>query len=253
MSLTTRLPVLFVLIALTISALADSILPTSSSSTFPECGLTCTTLTSAQTSCESGDASSWTSCFCQSALLTTLKTSGSICSSCSTTDQTTLVTWYNSYCNSATATSSTATSTATASSTAAASTSGVSSSSTSSTENKSWFSTHYRWVIMLIVLVIGFSAIAVVGVWLKRRHDAKRPNLYHGSSSGVLGTDSPPAPRDAAWGPAPVPVQSRELGPGSLASSSRSTVAKASTPVPGTRTRLTKIEQGSGDVEVRNV
>ena len=106
---------------------------------------------------------------------------------------------------------------------------------------------------MLIVLVIGFSTIAVLGVWFKRRYDAKRPNLYHGGGSSFLTAASPPAPRDAAWGAVPVPVQTAGLGADSLASSSRSTMAKTSTPVPGTRTRLTKVEQGSGDVEIRQV
>ncbi|OQE25885.1 hypothetical protein PENFLA_c008G03527 [Penicillium flavigenum] len=263
MSLTTRLPFLFlVLIALTISALAaDSILPTSASSKFPQCGLTCTALTGAQTSCESGDASTWTSCFCQSSLLTGLKSSGSVCSSCSAADQATLSTWYNNYCNSGgkdTSDTNTDTTT-TASSADAASTSDSSASANSNNsaaaaeEKESWWSSHYRWVIMLIVLVIGFSVIAVVGVWLKRRHDAKRSNLYHGGSSGLLSTASPPAPRDAAWGAPPLPVQTTGLGSDSLASSSRSTMAKTSTPVPGARTRLTKIEQGSGDVDIRQV
>ncbi|KAJ5484378.1 Integral membrane protein [Penicillium expansum] len=261
MSLTTRLPFLFLaLIALTISALAaDSILPTSASSTFPQCGLTCTALTGAQTSCESAAASTWTSCFCQSSLLTGLKTSGSICSTCSTTDQATLSTWYNNYCNSGgkdtsnTATTAT-TSAGTASTSVSSSSSSTNKSATTTEENKSWWSTHYRWVIMLIVLVIGFTIIAVLGVRFKRRYDAKRPNLYHGGGSSLLSTASPPAPRDAAWGgAAPVPVQTPGLTADSLASSSRSTMVKASTPVPGSRTRLTKIEQGSGDVEVRQV
>ncbi|CAI7650625.1 unnamed protein product [Penicillium discolor] len=261
MSLTTRLPFLFLaLIAFTISALAaDSILPTSASSTFPQCGLTCTTLTTAQTSCEAADASTWTSCFCQSSLLTGLKTSGSICSTCSTTDQATLSTWYNNYCNSGGKDTSNTATTAT-SSAAAGATSGSSSSATTNKsgttteENKSWWSTHYRWVIMLIVLVIGFSAIAVLGVWLKRRYDAKRPNLYHGGGSSLLSTASPPVPPNAAWaGAPPVPVQTAGLGADSLASSSRSTMAKTSTPVPGSRTRLTKVEQGPGDVEIRQV
>jgi hypothetical protein len=106
---------------------------------------------------------------------------------------------------------------------------------------------------MLIVLVIGFTIIAILGVWFKRRYEAKRPNLYGGGSSGMLNT-APPPPPDAAWDsdPAPLPV-SRGLAPESLASSSRSTMAKTSTPVPGARTRLTKIEQGSGDVEIRQV
>ncbi|KAJ5194302.1 hypothetical protein N7491_001639 [Penicillium cf. griseofulvum] len=265
---TTRLSVLFALIALIISALAaDSILPTSASSKFPQCGLTCTTLTGAQTSCESGDASSWTSCFCQSALLTGLKSSGSICSSCSAADQATLSTWYNNYCNSGgkdTSDTNADTGTTTKTSTDAVSTpnSGKSESSSNANTNKSpaateekqsWWSSHYRWVIMLIVLVIGFTIIAVLGVWFKRRYEAKRPNLYGGGSSGMLSA-APPPPGDAAWdsGPAPLPV-SRGLAPESLASSSRSTMAKTSTPVPGARTRLTKIEQGSGDLDIRQV
>ncbi|KGO77756.1 hypothetical protein PITC_010260 [Penicillium italicum] len=271
MSLTTRLPFPFLaLIALTISAVAaDSILPTSASSTFPQCGLTCTTLTSAQTSCESADASTWTSCFCQSSLLTGLKTSGSICSTCSAADQATLSTWYNNYCNSGGKDTSNTAATTTKSTANAASTSGSSSnastnkSAPATEENKSptvnptpppnrW-STHYRWVIMLIVLVIGFTIIAVLGVRIKRRYEAKRPNLYRGGGSSLLSTASPPAPRDAAWAGVPVPVQTAGLAPESLASSSRSTMAKTSTPVPGSRTRLTKVEQGSGDVEVRQV
>lgn len=33
---------------------------------------------------------------------------------------------------------------------------------------------------MLIILAIGFSALAAAAVWLKKRLDAKQPNLYHG-------------------------------------------------------------------------
>lgn len=43
---------------------------------------------------------------------------------------------------------------------------------------------HYRWVIMLIVLAIGFTVIGFGGAYLKRRHDAKNPGLYHGAGSG---------------------------------------------------------------------
>lgn len=149
MSLTTRLSFLFLaLIALTISALAaDTILPAAASSKFPQCGLTCTTLTSAQTSCESGEASTWTSCFCQSSLLTGLKSSGSVCSSCSAADQATLSTWYNNYCNSGGKdTSDTDTdTTTTASSADAASTSDSSASANSNNsaaaaeEKESWY------------------------------------------------------------------------------------------------------------------
>lgn len=100
---------------------------------------------------------------------------------------------------------------------------------------------------MLIVLVIGFSAIGVAGVWFKRRYDAKRPNLYHGGSSGSTGamsTASPP--REAAWDPN-MPLPAGPLPAGS-ATSSRSTVAKSSTPVPS-RSKLSKVERG--DLESR--
>ncbi|KAJ5787652.1 hypothetical protein N7457_002642 [Penicillium paradoxum] len=255
MSLTMRIPLLLLaLLSLIISAFAaNGILPTSASSSFPQCGLSCTTLTNAQTSCESGDSSSWTSCFCQSALLTGLKTSGSICASCSAADQVTLSTWYNNYCNSGGKDTGATKTKAAAGATSTSTSSANSTKSASGTEEKkSWWSSHYRWVIMLIVLVIGFSIIAVVGVWLKRRHDAKRPHLYHGGSSSMLNT-SQSAQRVSTWGPAPVPGQPRDLVPDSEVNSSRSTMGKISTPVPGSRTRLTKPEPGQGDVETRQV
>ncbi|KAJ5675397.1 hypothetical protein N7462_008294 [Penicillium macrosclerotiorum] len=263
----------FALLFLALSALittgaAGDILPSAASSTFPSCGLTCTALTNAQSSCVTGAQSTWVSCFCQSSYLTTLKTSGSVCSDCSSSDQSLLSTWYNNYCNSdgqtsgtsTTTTASASTTSATAGTTAGASTSKT----TTSDENKSWWSTHYQWVIMLIVLAVGFSALAAGGVWLKRRYDAKRPGLYHGgsanaSSSGVFQRNSgvlspPPGP----WGPSPAPgqSQSRTLAPESVASSSRTEVGPRggpNLPAPGSRTRLQKGPQSAADVEIRQI
>lgn len=81
-------------------------LPNGASSTFPQCGLSCTTLQQAQTLCvpptAQGTQAILVGCFCQSALLTTLKTSGAtVCPGCtSASDQQLLVTWYNTYCSS---------------------------------------------------------------------------------------------------------------------------------------------------------
>ncbi|KAJ6087764.1 hypothetical protein N7467_006678 [Penicillium canescens] len=260
-----RLAALVALLTLLTTTLAadKNLIPTAASSTFPQCGLTCSQLYAAQDTCtQAADSSTWVSCFCQSSLISNLKTSGSVCSSCSAGDQALVSTWYTNYCNSggketsntATTTSSAAAS-ATATSMSGASSANSSKSGSATEGNKSWWSTHYRWVIMLIVLVIGFGIIAALGVWFKRRYDAKRPNLYHGGSSGVLSTASPPSgPRDAAWEPAPMPVQGRGLGSPSVASSSLSNVApKTSTPLSGSRSRLTKIPQGPGDVEIRQV
>jgi hypothetical protein len=116
---------------------------------------------------------------------------------------------------------------------------------------------------MLIVLAIGFSAIAAGGIWLKRRYDAKRPGLYHGgsaaaSSSGVLGGNpvsnsnsgvlSPPPP---AWASSTGPNQSQSLASSSLTDMTATRGNNAAPP--GSRTRLPKSSQPSSDVEIRHV
>lgn len=113
---------------------------------------------------------------------------------------------------------------------------------------------------MLIVLVLGFSAVAILGVWLKRRYDAKRPGLYHGgsaaaSSSGVLGGSSGVAgtPLNAAWASPHVPNQRRNVVPESVASSSRTDIAPKGIPAVGSRSRLQKVSQSPADVEVRQI
>ncbi|EPS29521.1 hypothetical protein PDE_04471 [Penicillium oxalicum 114-2] len=249
---------------------AANILPAAASASFPQCGLSCTALTQAQGSCESAAQATWVSCFCQSALLTTLKTSGSVCTSCTApADQSLLSTWYNNYCNSngqdtSNAGSSTNTAATTTATVASASTSGGKSASSKSTSEvqPSWWSTHYKWVIMLIVLAIGFGVIAAVAVYLKRRHDAKRANLYYGggpmdSSSGALGGNSYSPSNSgivstakSAWAAPAGPDHSQ-----SPASSSRTeiTTRGAGTLPPGSRTRLPKPSQPRGDTEIRQV
>ena len=63
---------------------------------------------------------------------------------------------------------------------------GVSDSETTNTPMRR-ISTHYQWIIMVIVLIVGFTAITIGAVWLKRRHDAKYPHLYHAASRGSSG------------------------------------------------------------------
>lgn len=91
-------------------ALAQDVrlLPTAASSTFPACALSCATLQQAQSGCVPPAApvsnqATYVSCFCQSALLTSLHTTpDSVCdSSCtSESDRQLLMTWYNNYCSS---------------------------------------------------------------------------------------------------------------------------------------------------------
>ncbi|KAE8552739.1 hypothetical protein EYB25_004118 [Talaromyces marneffei] len=94
-------------------------------------------------------------------------------------------------------TSTTGINTASATSTSSSShkESSPSSDSTLSSGSGNWFSTHWRWVVMIIVLAVGFSVLAAVAVWLKKRFDARQPGLYHGDDhkGGASGGSLTPA------------------------------------------------------------
>lgn len=207
----------------TLAAAQDtfSFIPTSASSTFPECGLTCTALENAQDACVPPEAAvtneqTYISCFCQSAYITSLKSSGTVCTSCtSASDQELLVSWYNGYCDggytstlTATTAAATTSSTSSATTTDAATTTAATATSTSTSSadssgstkgNSGWFSTHWRWVVMLIVLAIGFTGLAFLGTWYKKRHDARQPGLYHGNDRNKTnGSDREGGPGPAA-------------------------------------------------------
>ncbi|KAJ6116062.1 hypothetical protein N7523_006479 [Penicillium sp. IBT 18751x] len=231
------------------------LIPTSASSTFPSCGLSCSELYAAQDSCTANaDSSTWVSCFCQSSFVSNLKTSGAVCSNCDASDQALVSTWYSNYCSSGgTTTSTTSSATSSSTSTATAASSSSKSSTSATNGNQSWWSTHYQWVIMLIVLAIGFSVIAALGIWFKRRYDAKRPGLYHGgtaeaSSSGALRGGNSGVLASSA------PNQSRNFGDDSVASSSRTDIAPKTALAPGSRTRLQRTGQSpAADVEIRQI
>lgn len=129
-SLKTLLPsVLLLLSSLTPVFAADqfAIVPTAASSTFPACGLTCPVLTQVQTGCVPPQApvtndQTYVNCFCNSPTLVGLKTTGTVCYTCTdATSQNLLVQWFNGYCNGGY----TSTLTSTATSTTSAATSGA--------------------------------------------------------------------------------------------------------------------------------
>jgi len=159
----------------------------------PSCISTCTTLEAAETGCvpPSAPVSStaiYESCFCQSALLTSLATSAAnICPGiCSDADYATIYSWYKGFCNVAGAATPNTPPTTTNPAGAAATSDG-----SSSTQNPSWISTHYNWVIMLIVLVVGLILVAVLGSWLHRRHRRRREEAENAG----------PRPDLQTWGP----------------------------------------------------
>ncbi|KAE8356670.1 hypothetical protein BDV28DRAFT_83249 [Aspergillus coremiiformis] len=237
-----------------------SLLPSAASGSFPSCALSCPILQQAQSACIPPSAPpngrpTYVSCFCQSALITQLHNTpdGTCTDTCtSAADRSILKTWYNDFCSSG------GDNKGASPSDAAAATSTAKSQNTYPPP-KSWWSSHFQWVIMIIILIVGFSALTVLGVWLKRRHDAKYPNLYHagrGSNSGLLfnrGQNASPGPKQPGqFMPAPSPVSHSDYtNTDSLASSSRTEVAAPRR----TTSRLQKTPQPAeeDDVEIREV
>ncbi|KKY13156.1 putative integral membrane protein [Diplodia seriata] len=195
-------------------------------SQLPACASTCSNFVNAQTGCVPPAAAvttqqTYVSCFCQSALLTNLRAgSGADCASVcpNAADQTAIQQWYAAFCASggqavtSSATSSTTSATA-ATSSAADSTSTTNSNAVindydgdgdpSNNYEGSWISAHWKWVIMLAVIFLAMIAFSILGVWLKRRHrarrDAQRSNLAHGGEAGpggpsMTGAIPPPPP-----------------------------------------------------------
>lgn len=200
--------ILLSLLLTTVYAQDTVLIPTTASDSFPACGLSCSALQQAQSSCvypqaPKTDRATYVSCFCQSALLTNLHSgsNGPCDTECtSSSDRSLLSTWYNNFCNAkGNLPATTASSTTTSSTSASTANTGASANNSQDDEAQPWIKTHYRWVIMIVVLFVGFSIITVVAVWLKRRHEARHPGLYQsanvGGSSGTLFTKTP---RDSA-------------------------------------------------------
>ncbi|QKX54736.1 uncharacterized protein TRUGW13939_01825 [Talaromyces rugulosus] len=218
-SLKTLLPSALVLLSsLTPVLAADqfAILPTAASATFPACGLTCPVLTQVQTGCVPPQApvtndQTYINCFCESTTLQGLQTTGTVCYTCTdATSQNLLVQWFTGYCSGGytstlTSTATSTTSAPTSAPTSAGTTTGsatttatnlptdTSESSTLSANGqsgKSWISTHWKWIVMIVVLIIGFIALAFGGMWLKKRLDERHPGLYHGDDSAPNGSNN---------------------------------------------------------------
>ncbi|PKX89807.1 uncharacterized protein P174DRAFT_424980 [Aspergillus novofumigatus IBT 16806] len=250
----------------TVLATTDTILPSAASASFPECGLSCTQLQQAADSCLASPEDTHAvhvSCFCQSSLLSQLKTSpdGTCDSSCSSeTDKQLLQAWYTNYCNSG------------------AIREGIlerrrqqpHQAPAKEAKPKTWWDGHYKWVIMVIVLLIAFSIIAAVATWLKKRHDAKYPNLYHGVGGSGSGTESglfaggrvrdqspgpgQPGQFSSNFGGLAPPPRSSYPNSDSIASSSRTEVVPSRARSGYPSSRLAKTPQSADDdVEIREV
>ncbi|KAK2754242.1 hypothetical protein FQN54_007121 [Arachnomyces sp. PD_36] len=178
----------------------DTLVPSSGTDDFPACAAKCPILKEAESSClasPSSDRATHVSCLCQSALLTTLHSSpNGVCdASCpSPDDLQTLQSWYADFCTSGGEEPGDPT------------TGGQGSSPTGGSQgsgHQSWIEGHWRWVVMVVVLVVGFTSLGIGGAYLRRRYHRKHDPISTGS--GML---PPPTNRSSSamqqsdtWGP----------------------------------------------------
>lgn len=185
-------------------------IPTAATSVFPACGLQCQNVLQAQTSCASiSTRPLQVQCFCQYGPLNTwYSQSSGVCDAVcpNTSDQNLLQSWFKAFCasggsneNGAASTSSQQTTLATSttgaptivvptssSGTAAQATAspvGTASTDASTGNHQGWFTTHWRWVLMLGVLAVGLVLFAILLIFFKRRH-ARKVEARRAAASG---------------------------------------------------------------------
>lgn len=206
-----------------------SIIPSSASSSFPGCALSCSQLLQAEQYCEPPNVAQanqlvYDQCFCSSAFLTPLLTTiDTVCiTECAIqSDRQLLQAWYNNFCaqvangvdpttltatsSIATATTVTAISTATSGTITVTPTSTASATAAASSGQRSWIDTHWKWILMVVILAVGLALLAWLAVWLKRRHRRKLEKTRAAASG--FDPEKRPAndPRRSAtpdlWGP----------------------------------------------------
>jgi hypothetical protein len=184
---------IFALLVAPVLVTAQNFLPSGADGNFPACAASCALLEQAQSTClaQTGQQSSGLAaenCFCQSATLQGLySTPDAICvAECPTaSDRVNLRTWFTSFCAqvgqgvdpNASASGATSTTVVTSTSTntnGPTSTAGtVSAEQHASSGSKGWFSTHWQWIVMVIVLAVGLGGLAWLLIFLRNRHRRK--------------------------------------------------------------------------------
>lgn len=207
-----------------------AIIPTTASSTFPGCALSCAQLLQAQNTClppnqPQSSQLVYDQCFCNSPFLSAFATTpdATCVAECQIeADRQVLRAWFQNFCaqvangNDPTTTTSTvpagtpviATSTISITSgTLAATVTATGSASTPSHAPQSWIQGHWQWVLMLAILAIGLTGLAFLAVWLKRRH-RRKVEARRAVASGFTQDPEKRAPNDPRqsatpdlWGP----------------------------------------------------
>ncbi|KAI4117765.1 MAG: hypothetical protein LQ345_002073 [Seirophora villosa] len=194
--LLTTLAALFVSRILS-QATNQAILP----STLPACAQSCPNLVQGQTACiappnPAPGGTYGVQCLCGFAPLASLNAAAPVqlCATCSASENAAIQSWYQGACASpagsapnangqngqngqtTTAVIPSSTSLTTPSTTTRVQAPTVSSqpATAPAADNKDWISTHWRWVLMLIILVLGLTGLAVGGVYLRRHIHRRR-------------------------------------------------------------------------------
>ncbi|GJC99177.1 Integral membrane protein [Colletotrichum higginsianum IMI 349063] len=177
------------------SGLSTTIMPFAD---LPACALNCGPLYDANGACvppavPAADGSVYNACFCSQAVLQPFKTAATgVCdaAACDAAGFSSIQGWYTSFCNSVAGGAATQASSSPGSSATSGSSRG--SGSSNSGNGGDWLSNHWKWVVMLVVLVV-----AIAGIWIgaciwRRRYLRRKDRMYelgkhaHKGPSGII-------------------------------------------------------------------
>lgn len=204
----------------------------------PSCAQQCTLLSQAQAACVPPanpvtNQATYESCFCQSGYLTQLRNSPqTVCGDvCSGSDLAEVATWYTNNCAdggtaAAAAASSSATSTSAATAAPTYAVAGSSTSTSGTTQNttpkeQGWWATHWKWVMMVIIIFVALGVMALVAILVRRRYSRRQDQMKGRFNDGIT-TRSMTTAQDGGKGQSSyavdgraTPLSSRHVG-GSL-------------------------------------
>ncbi|GAB7346480.1 hypothetical protein MBLNU457_5170t1 [Dothideomycetes sp. NU457] len=195
------------------------------SNALPSCAQQCTLLSQAQAACVPPanpvtSQATYESCFCQSQYLTSLRNSPqTVCGDvCSGGDLTQIATWYTNTCaDGGTAAAAAASSSATTTSTpttapgdADPGSTTTSSGYTQSTAPKEqgWWATHWKWVMMVIIIFVALGLIALIAVLARRRYSRGQDKMKGRFNDGIT-TRSMTTAQDGGMGQSSYGVDGR--------------------------------------------
>ncbi|KAK3723870.1 hypothetical protein LTR37_001354 [Vermiconidia calcicola] len=171
----------------------------------PQCGQSCPVISSAVQQCNgasNADLNTW-ACFCESVWTNSNQNIAAVCAASCTnpTDNTAISTWYTNNCGSDNGASlhggssagsgTSGTTGATGSESSSAANEGAPTSDADESSGGSWWSGHWKWVLMVIILAVGLTILGFGGRWLKKRHDRKQDRINGGFNEGIT-TRGPP-------------------------------------------------------------